>query len=126
MKIAVVYAEAAKQTVIEFEANDGITAAEAVERSGIMKKFPQITLESNKLGIFSKIVEPGQVLVAGDRVEIYRPALGKPPKKERAAKESDADADGEASATKSAKLAAAKKRVAAAKTKSDETKATAG
>ncbi|MBF0418663.1 MAG: RnfH family protein [Magnetococcales bacterium] len=86
MKVAVAYAEAQKQSVLEFEAKDGITAAEAVQHSGILRKFPHIQLENCKLGIFSKIVEPTHTLVAGDRVEIYRPALGKPPKKERAAK----------------------------------------
>ncbi|MBF0215253.1 MAG: RnfH family protein, partial [Magnetococcales bacterium] len=40
----------------------------------------------NKIGIFSKLVPLDQKLNDGDRVEIYRPAMGKPPKKERPAK----------------------------------------
>ncbi|MBF0152974.1 MAG: RnfH family protein [Magnetococcales bacterium] len=115
MKVVVVYAEAKNQSVVEFEAQDGITALEAVKRSGILEKFPQINLENSKLGIFSKIVEPTQVLSVGDRVEIYRPALGKPPKKDRATKESETESEDESGKAKSAKLAAAKQRAAAAK-----------
>ncbi|MBF0423616.1 MAG: RnfH family protein [Magnetococcales bacterium] len=91
MKVAVAYAEAQKQSVIEFEAKDGITATEAVQLSGILKKFPHIQLQSCKLGIFSKIIDSSHVLGAGDRVEIYRPALGKPPKKDRTAKNAATD-----------------------------------
>lgn len=81
MKVAVTYAEAKNQLVMEFEANEGITAIEAVERSGILKKFPSVDINNSKIGIFGKVVEPSRVVSPGDRIEIYRPALGKPPKK---------------------------------------------
>lgn len=86
MKIAVSYAEATRQALLEFDAPEGITAREAIERSGILNKFPHIDLGTQKIGVHGKLVEPTQVLQPGNRVEIYRPALGKPPKKERAAK----------------------------------------
>ncbi|MBF0311619.1 MAG: RnfH family protein [Magnetococcales bacterium] len=85
MRVAVAYAEAKRQLLLEFDVSEGATAADAVKRSGILEKFPQIDLGVNKLGIFGKLVPVDQVLNAGDRVEIYRPAVGKPPKKSAAA-----------------------------------------
>ncbi|MBF0349308.1 MAG: RnfH family protein [Magnetococcales bacterium] len=120
MKVAVAYAEAQKQWMLDVEVQEGATAAEVVERSGILKKVPQINLGSNKIGIFGKIVEPDHVVAVGDRLEIYRPAMGKPPKKERAAKETEADEEpqtADVAASKADKVAAAKQRAALAKAK---------
>lgn len=85
MHIAVAYAEASRQLALELDVVEGATVAEAVTRSGILGKFPQIDLSVNKVGIFGKLVALDTLLSEGDRVEIYRPALGKPPKKDRAA-----------------------------------------
>ncbi|MBF0148081.1 MAG: RnfH family protein [Magnetococcales bacterium] len=140
MKVAVAYAEAQKQWMLDVEVQEGVTAAEVVERSGILKKVPQINLGSNKIGIFGKIVEPDHVVAVGDRLEIYRPAMGKPPKKERAAKDAEVDEESQATgkppkkervakeaevdekpqategaASKADKVAAAKQRAALAK-----------
>ena len=48
---------------------------DAVVASGITGHFPQINLSEDKMGLFGKAVkDPAtQVLVDGDRVEIYRP-----------------------------------------------------
>ncbi|MBF0126924.1 MAG: RnfH family protein [Magnetococcales bacterium] len=86
MKVAVAYAEAKRQLVLTVDVEAGATAGEAVRKSGILSRMPHLDLNVNKLGIFSKLVTVDQVLNEGDRVEIYRPALGKPPKKERVAK----------------------------------------
>jgi len=73
MQVSVAYAEPEHQEWIEFEAPEGVTAEAAVEMSGILDKFPDLTLEGKKLGIFGKPVKADQVLREGDRVEIYRP-----------------------------------------------------
>ncbi|MEO5331214.1 MAG: RnfH family protein [Magnetococcus sp. YQC-5] len=86
MKVEVAYAEANRQLVINVDVAEGATAKDAIQKSGILSKVPHIDLGVNKIGIFSKLVPVEQVLAEGDRVEIYRPALGKPPKKERAAR----------------------------------------
>ena len=93
MKVSVAYADANKQLVVELDVPEGSSVKEAVERSGIRFKFPGMELGDKKFGIFGKIVEPDQVLNAGERVEIYRPALGKPPKKERGEAREGADSD---------------------------------
>ncbi|MBF0627310.1 MAG: RnfH family protein [Magnetococcales bacterium] len=86
MKVAVAYAEDKRQVLLNLEVADGTTAEGAIQQSGILARYPGIDLGVNKIGIFSKLVPLAQPLSEGDRVEIYRPALGKPPKKERAAK----------------------------------------
>jgi putative ubiquitin-RnfH superfamily antitoxin RatB of RatAB toxin-antitoxin module len=46
---------------------------DAIQSSGILKRFPAIDLEKQKTGIFGKFVKLDAVLQDGDRVEIYRP-----------------------------------------------------
>ena len=81
MKVAVAYAEAKRQMVIEMDVADGTSAEQAIRSSGILGKIPDIDLAKNKIGVFGKLFPLEQALSNGDRVEIYRPAIGKPPKK---------------------------------------------
>ncbi|ABK44600.1 protein of unknown function UPF0125 [Magnetococcus marinus MC-1] len=121
MRVAVTYAQPNRQLLLEFEVPEGTTAQQAVERSGILSKFPDINLAEQKLGIYAKLVENDQVLEEGDRVEIYRPAKGKPKKKERPAAKSVAEKPAQGAeaaagdADKAAKIAAIKAKAAAAK-----------
>lgn len=86
MKVAVAYAEAKQQMVLDIEVSEGISAEQAIHKSGILGKLPDIDLTKNKTGVFGKIVPLEHILSEGDRVEIYRPAMGKPPKKSGAAR----------------------------------------
>lgn len=76
--IEVAYAEPSKQKIIALKVYEGITAQQAVERSGIVRFFPQLDLSQADYGIFSNACKPDTVLRAGDRVEIYRPLLCNP------------------------------------------------
>ncbi|WP_306302234.1 RnfH family protein [Shewanella marina] len=40
--------------------------------------FPDIDIDTAKLGIYSRVVKPSEVLQRGDRVEIYRPLIADP------------------------------------------------
>ncbi len=73
LKVEVAYAGPDRQLIIPMTVPAGTTAREAVERSGMLDRFPEISLEQNNLGIFGAQVAPDRVLEAGDRVEIYRP-----------------------------------------------------
>ena len=73
MQIGVAYSEQAQQIWLTIEVPDEATVTDAIHRSGILKMFPHIDLETQKVGIFGKIVKPDAALRAGDRVEIYRP-----------------------------------------------------
>jgi len=88
IRVEVAYALPDQQVIIELDVPEGTTAIEAARQSGIASRFEQIDLDNDKLGIFSKVVSPGQVLREGDRVEIYRPLIADPKevRKERAAR----------------------------------------
>ena len=76
--IEVAYALPKKQLIIPIKAKEGITAEEAIKLSGITKKFPEINLETNQIGIFGKLTQLNHVLRERDRVEIYRPLIADP------------------------------------------------
>ncbi|HEX7359624.1 MAG TPA: RnfH family protein [Bryobacteraceae bacterium] len=78
LHIEVVYAGSERQCLVTLDAPAGITAAESVRRSGLAKKFPEVDLANCRLGIWGRVVTPGQSLRDGDRVEIYRPLRSDP------------------------------------------------
>ncbi len=87
IRIEVAYALPGKQEILALELPVGATVREAVERSGILKKYPEIDLDKNKLGVFAKLAKPDSALRDRDRVEIYRPLIADPKevRKQRAA-----------------------------------------
>jgi len=50
-----------------------VTASEAIARSGVLQRFPDIDLQHCAVGIHGRRCEAVAVLADGDRVEIYRP-----------------------------------------------------
>ena len=93
MKIGIAYALPQRQSWLEVDIPDGATVKDAIERSGILKQFPEIDLEQQKVGIFGKVSKLDAVLNDGDRVEIYRPITCDPktvPRKAKAADTSEA------------------------------------
>ena len=72
MQVGVAYSEHSQQIWMTIEVPDESTALDAIKHSGILKMFPHIDLETQKVGVFGKIVKPDAPLRAGDRVEIYR------------------------------------------------------
>jgi putative ubiquitin-RnfH superfamily antitoxin RatB of RatAB toxin-antitoxin module len=81
LSIEVAYAGIKNQLIITVDVLEGSTAQQAIEVSQILKKFPEIDLTQNKIGIFSQICALSQRLKEGDRVEIYRPLLIDPKQK---------------------------------------------
>lgn len=78
IEVEVVYARKAAQTLLKVKGLPGLTAAEAIERSGILKARPEIDLAVNNIGIFGKTIKADQPLEDGDRVEIYTPLIADP------------------------------------------------
>lgn len=72
MQVSVCYSEPGQQAWLRIEVPDQATAALAIEQSGILRMFPSIDLEQQKIGVFGKVVKGDASLRAGDRVEIYR------------------------------------------------------
>ena len=87
IRVEVAYAKLHEQVLLELHVETGTTAQQAIERSGILARFPEIDLEQNKIGIFGKATSLNTPLQEGDRVEIYRPLIADPKeqRKKRAA-----------------------------------------
>ncbi|MFH7586038.1 RnfH family protein [Oceanimonas sp. AH20CE76] len=78
IQVEVVYALPDKQTVLSLRVPPTATVQEIIEQSGILRQFPDIDLERNAVGIFSRQVRLEQSVNEGDRIEIYRPLLADP------------------------------------------------
>ena len=78
MQVGVAYSESAQQIWMTIDVPDDATLADAIDRSGILKLFPQIDLAAQKVGVFGKVAKLNTPLRAGDRVEIYRPIICDP------------------------------------------------
>jgi uncharacterized protein len=76
--VEVLYATPAEQRIVRVAFEDGMTARDAVVRSGLPRLFPEIGRRELVLGIFGTRVDPGQLLRAGQRVEICRPLRADP------------------------------------------------
>jgi uncharacterized protein len=78
ISVQVVYALPDRQEVVSLEVPVATTLQAAIELSGLLSKYPEIDLQTNKLGIFAKLTKPDAVLRDKDRVEIYRPLIADP------------------------------------------------
>jgi putative ubiquitin-RnfH superfamily antitoxin RatB of RatAB toxin-antitoxin module len=78
MQIGVAYSEHTQQIWLTIEVPDEATVNDAIVRSGILTMFPHIDLDTQKVGVFGKIVKPETALRPGDRVEIYRAIICDP------------------------------------------------
>lgn len=88
--VEVAYALPGKQRIISLQVAAGTSAYQAVEASNIIAQFPEIDLDSAKMGVFGKAIPKPKdyQLSEGERVEIYRPLIADPKevRKQRAAK----------------------------------------
>ncbi len=85
MRVEVAYALPEKQKIIALDVEDSCTVREAVRLSNINVFFPDVDVETVKVGIFGKAVRNAeeQILKEGERVELYR-ELKVDPKQARA------------------------------------------
>lgn len=78
MNVGVAFAKTTAQVWMKMEVPDGSTVREVIERSGILDQFPEIDLDTHKVGIFGQIAKLDKVVTDGSRVEIYRPITADP------------------------------------------------
>jgi putative ubiquitin-RnfH superfamily antitoxin RatB of RatAB toxin-antitoxin module len=85
--VEVAYALPHEQLIVPVKMQVGSFAENAIYASGIIKKFPEIDLAVNKIGIFGKATKLDTALRHLDRVEIYRSLIADPKevRKQRAA-----------------------------------------
>lgn len=62
-----------RQLLVDLELSPDATVADAIERSRILKRFPEMDRDDVQFGVWGKVVAPDRVLKDGDRVEVYRP-----------------------------------------------------
>ena len=78
LEVEVAYALPHQQFLRRLKMPSGSTVRDAIVQSGALSKFPDIDLESIKVGIFSRPADLDIRLNSGDRVEIYRPLILSP------------------------------------------------
>ena len=73
--VEIAYALPEEQVIISIKVPTIFNVQQAIEKSGIQKKFPSIDLSKNKVGIFGKKITLDHLLKDRDRIEIYRPLI---------------------------------------------------
>jgi putative ubiquitin-RnfH superfamily antitoxin RatB of RatAB toxin-antitoxin module len=96
IQVEVAYARERTQALLSVKGPQGLCVSDAIERSGLLGRFPEIDLSVNKVGIFGKMVRLDQTLQSGDRVEVYAPLIADPKqaRKDRAAESAPARKEG--------------------------------
>ena len=87
IRVEVVYAKPGEQVLEQLQVPADQTIESVIRRSGLLERFPEIDLATNKVGIFGKAAALTGKLNDGDRIEIYRPLIADPKeaRKKRAA-----------------------------------------
>lgn len=83
MNVGVCYAQADRQIWLRLEVPEGSTISEAIALSGLLDQYPEIDLETQKVGIFGKLAKLDAPVKDGDRVEIYRKITADPQQVQR-------------------------------------------
>lgn len=78
MNVGIAYSIPDKQIWLKLDVPEGSTIEKAIELSGLLKRFPDIDLTTQKVGIFGKFAKLDTLLNEGDRVEVYRPITADP------------------------------------------------
>ncbi|MCB1755893.1 MAG: RnfH family protein [Gammaproteobacteria bacterium] len=83
MNVGIAYADKFKQVWLKLEVPDNSTILETIQHSGLLEQFPEIDLETQKVGIFGKLSRLDTRVEDGQRVEIYREITADPETVER-------------------------------------------
>ena len=76
--LEVAYARPDKQSLLNVVVEQGSTVEDVIEASGILRKYPEIDLSVNKVGIWNRTCKLSDEPRQGDRIEIYRPLIADP------------------------------------------------
>lgn len=90
--VSVCFALPGRQVVIELVVPAGTSLGEAITLSGIEAQFVEIQPGEQPTGIYGQRADRDTVLVAEDRVEIYRPLVTDPKEVRRERAQADAAA----------------------------------
>jgi len=73
IEVEVVYALPQEQAELAVRLPAGATVADAIRRSGVLERYPEIDLAVNRTGVYGVLCGLDRRIAPGDRVEIYRP-----------------------------------------------------
>lgn len=85
LRIRVVYALPDQQPSVDLQVPPGTSLADAVNRSGLLQKFPEAAARPLECAIFGRAVSLTYELRDGDRIEILRPLVIDPKQNRREA-----------------------------------------
>ncbi len=83
MNVGIAYDNGKKQVWLKLEVPDGSTVRDVIDHSKLLEQFPEIDLQSQKVGIFGRATKLDAEVTDGNRVEIYRPIIADPETVER-------------------------------------------
>jgi putative ubiquitin-RnfH superfamily antitoxin RatB of RatAB toxin-antitoxin module len=72
VSVEVAFALPSEQALVVVDIAVGATAADAIEQSGLQKRFPEHDFVAMQIGVWGRLVGPDYRVKDGDRVEIYR------------------------------------------------------
>ena len=78
IEVEVVYALPLEQDVTVLRVPTGTTVAQAIERSGVAARHPEVGAGKTRAGIYGRRVTGETVLRDRDRVEVLRPLTADP------------------------------------------------
>jgi hypothetical protein len=81
--VEVAYALPTEQIILTIEIPSECSVEDAIKRSGILEKYPQIDLATDKVGIFGKMCKLDGTMRHKDRIEIYRKLIADPKESRR-------------------------------------------
>ena len=76
--VEVVYALPQEQHVFRLDVTPDTTVETIIRQSGVLERYPEIDLDKNKVGVYSRNVRLDATVRDKDRIEIYRPLLADP------------------------------------------------
>lgn len=72
VRVEVCYALPTEQVRVPLTLPAGATMRDAIEQSGLLRKYPALDLSTMRAGVFGKARPMDGEVLEGDRVEIYR------------------------------------------------------
>ncbi|MEE9310321.1 MAG: RnfH family protein [Cocleimonas sp.] len=78
IQVEIVYGLADEQALLSVDVPENTTIKDVIIASKIIEHFPQIDIETVKVGLFGKLTKMDQTVRERDRIEIYRPLIADP------------------------------------------------
>jgi len=72
-RVELYYMRDGTEICLDIDVPAGSTVEDVLERSGLLRRCPEIDLKVFGVGIFGRVVSPNTAVADGGRVEIYRP-----------------------------------------------------